>query len=497
MRLLRPARERWLTPVSYTPLLMIYGLLALSYYVFVVQVQLGYYIHRNRVGAILLLVVYHILLLLVVYTYTRLILRQPGFSSDIHCEMTSLPSVSEEVPLVSGDTNEAAGYPLVSTTATTPYTTAPETTPSDSALATPHETGIITTAEHLPNMINNDGSSRTGSEQTLTYSTNPHSLLTPSSLGMPTASIVNDASTSHLNEHDEHTVKTTPHMNEPALTTDNIQQQQQQQQHQHQQHNHNNELYQSSNTPSSLNDHAVTSTNHTGNKRIRYCHICQRVKPDRAHHCSQCNECVLRMDHHCPWVVGCVGYGNHKLFFLFLFYVSMLTLYVSITIAIMLALYMDDPKESSEINGLWVALAVLAGIWSLMLVPFTGMHAFQLFTNQTTLEYMKRQTAQRRLKLRERVLRRRMASSSNAVLEEDPDMTEAARRDEEDLRNPWHQGLLRNWMSIMGDNPWLWLVPISNSLGDGVTYPRTDDIIQDDDEQQQRRHSPTTDSLNA
>ncbi|RKP27901.1 DHHC palmitoyltransferase-domain-containing protein, partial [Syncephalis pseudoplumigaleata] len=70
-----------------------------------------------------------------------------------------------------------------------------------------------------------------------------------------------------------------------------------------------------------------------------YCHICQRPKPDRAHHCSQCNECVLRMDHHCPWVVGCVGYGNHKLFFLFLLYVSMLTFFVAVTIAFMLVLY--------------------------------------------------------------------------------------------------------------------------------------------------------------
>jgi hypothetical protein len=34
---------------------------------------------------------------------------------------------------------------------------------------------------------------------------------------------------------------------------------------------------------------------------IRYCDKCQAVKPDRSHHCSVCQDCVLKMDHHCPW----------------------------------------------------------------------------------------------------------------------------------------------------------------------------------------------------
>ncbi|KAF9431439.1 hypothetical protein BGZ76_000310 [Entomortierella beljakovae] len=35
--------------------------------------------------------------------------------------------------------------------------------------------------------------------------------------------------------------------------------------------------------------------------RRRWCDICKIYKPDRCHHCSECDECVLRMDHHCPW----------------------------------------------------------------------------------------------------------------------------------------------------------------------------------------------------
>ena len=36
---------------------------------------------------------------------------------------------------------------------------------------------------------------------------------------------------------------------------------------------------------------------------VRYCSECSHVKPDRAHHCSVCGQCVLKMDHHCPWYV--------------------------------------------------------------------------------------------------------------------------------------------------------------------------------------------------
>jgi palmitoyltransferase len=57
-------------------------------------------------------------------------------------------------------------------------------------------------------------------------------------------------------------------------------------------------------------------------KKRRYCLICHIFKPERCHHCSTCNRCVLNMDHHCPWINNCVGFKNRKFFILTLTYVQ-------------------------------------------------------------------------------------------------------------------------------------------------------------------------------
>lgn len=125
----------------------------------------------------------------------------------------------------------------------------------------------------------------------------------------------------------------------------------------------------------------------------RYCKKCAVTKPDRAHHCSTCNRCVLKMDHHCPWLATCVGMRNYKPFLLFLIYISLFC-WVCFPVS-GLWVWREIIDQSVQVDeGVMlvnvIMLSVLSGIIGLVLTGFTAWHCYLATKGQTTIESLEK-----------------------------------------------------------------------------------------------------------
>jgi len=181
--------------------------------------------------------------------------------------------------------------------------------------------------------------------------------------------------------------------------------------------------------------------------------------------------CILKFDHHCPWIGQCVGARNHKFFVNFNLATTFLTAY---TFASLLGVNVRD--GGGDLDAQELVIIVLAALFLLFTSSLFAAHVRMILLAQTTVESLGVQ----RIKEKERAqlaadgwgcweIRAKRAVIATYNAEWGAPDTEG---------NLWWPGSMRAaWEDVMGKGRLGWVLPIGRPLGDGLNYkpnPRFD-----------------------
>eukprot|EP00450_Noctiluca_scintillans_P033734 CAMPEP_0194542046 /NCGR_PEP_ID=MMETSP0253-20130528/83326_1 /TAXON_ID=2966 /ORGANISM="Noctiluca scintillans" /LENGTH=250 /DNA_ID=CAMNT_0039388617 /DNA_START=181 /DNA_END=933 /DNA_ORIENTATION=- len=170
----------------------------------------------------------------------------------------------------------------------------------------------------------------------------------------------------------------------------------------------------------------------------RFCRKCVKHKPDRCHHCRVCGTCVLQMDHHCPWIANCVGFRNHKYFFLVSFYAALFSLVLAGTTA--RSTHRAVVEETTQLKRfLLVFCTTISLVFGVVLSSFFSGHLWLVLSARTTIEHCE-------LKLLSH------------------DLEHLGRK------SLYDQGWFQNLCTALGSQPVLWFCPLVLPEGDGMTF---------------------------
>ncbi|TNV76916.1 hypothetical protein FGO68_gene1190 [Halteria grandinella] len=115
------------------------------------------------------------------------------------------------------------------------------------------------------------------------------------------------------------------------------------------------------------------------------CKICDQVKPLRVKHCNTCEQCVIKMDHHCLWINNCIGLHNYIYVVQLLFHHAVGSLYYFL----ILWQLSYNPKIYYALMG---GEPIFWWVFHLVLFSMTAFYCcfmlWLLYKDITTIEYM-------------------------------------------------------------------------------------------------------------
>lgn len=180
----------------------------------------------------------------------------------------------------------------------------------------------------------------------------------------------------------------------------------------------------------------------------RHCKWCTKFKPDRCHHCRVCRVCVLRMDHHCPWIYNCVGFHNHKYFILLVMYALLASVMITFT---MFGTLYNITSQTPFLTMLGLLFGETMGILlAILLSVFFGFHVWLTFRAMTTIEFCEK-------------------TKFNAA-----------------FASPYDCGFLGNITGVLGDNPLLWFLPVNPPSGDGLSFATNGQVVPETNSNRRR-----------
>ncbi|KAK3695562.1 DHHC palmitoyltransferase-domain-containing protein [Podospora appendiculata] len=131
--------------------------------------------------------------------------------------------------------------------------------------------------------------------------------------------------------------------------------------------------------------------------RPPWCSTCCNWKPDRAHHCSEIDRCVRKMDHYCPWVGGIIGETSFKFFVQFTFYT---TLYCIIAISAGALCLKTLVESGAGVDGFVIGILGIGGFFGLFTFTMTLSAGRYILVNLTNVDYLKSKTLVHQLAIR-------------------------------------------------------------------------------------------------